>query len=204
LGPISDALDLWDYRRRVDDIYHKVRQGGAGEETWSAWVRDRDRLFATHPQSPIEDRSLFTGLPYFPYDRAWRVNARFTAVDDEAAILDHSGDGTTRFSKIGVVEFELIGNPASLEVLWLDAYGGGVFLPFRDASNGVSTYGGGRYLLDTAKGADLGHDGDSIVLDFNYAYHPSCVHSYQWSCPLAPPANTLGFAVEAGETLTPT
>lgn len=201
---MSDALDLWDYRRQVEDIYRKVRQGGAGEETWSAWVSDRNHLFATHPQSPIEDRSLFTGLPYFPHDPAWRVNARFTAVDDEAAILDHSGEGTTRFSKIGIVEFELVGNPASLEVLWLEAYGGGVFLPFRDASNGESTYGGGRYLLDTVKGADLGHDSDSIVLDFNYAYHPSCVHSYQWSCPLAPLANTLGFAVEAGERLTPT
>jgi hypothetical protein len=201
---MSDALDLWDYRRQVEDIYRKVRHGGAGEETWSAWASDRNHLFATHPQSPIEDRSLFTGLPYFPYDPAWRVSARFTAVDDEAAILDHSGDGTTRFSKIGGVEFELAGKSASLELLWLDAYGGGVFLPFRDASNGVSTYGGGRYLLDTVKGADLGHDGDSIVLDFNYAYHPSCVHSYQWSCPLAPPANTLGFAVEAGERLTPT
>jgi uncharacterized protein len=200
---VSDALDLWDYRRQVEDIYRKVRQAGAGEETWSAWASDRDHLFATHPQSPIEDRSRFTGLPYFPYDPDWRVNARFTAVDDEAAILGHSGDGTTRFSKIGVVELELMGNPASLEVLWLDAYGGGVFLPFRDASNGETTYGGGRYLLDTVKGADLGHDGDSIVLDFNYAYHPSCVHSYQWSCPLAPPANTLGFAVEAGERITP-
>jgi hypothetical protein len=188
----------------VEDIYRRVREGGAGEETWSAWAGDRNHLFATHPQSPIEDRSGFTGLPYFPYDPVWRVTARFTAVEDEAAILDHSGDGTTRFSKIGVVEFELVGNQASLELLWLDAYGGGVFLPFRDASNGVSTYGGGRYLLDTVKGADLGHDGDSIVLDFNYAYHPSCVHSYQWSCPLAPPANTLGFAVEAGERLTPT
>jgi hypothetical protein len=164
-------------------------------------VAERDDLFATHPQSPIEDRSRFSGLPYFPYDPAWRTSGRFTPSDDEFAVVDHSGDGSTRFVKIGVVEFEAAGNPARLEVLWLDSYGGGIFLPFRDATNGGPTYGGGRYLLDTVKGADLGHAGDEIVLDFNYAFHPSCVHSERWSCPLAPPANRLPFPVEAGERL---
>jgi uncharacterized protein (DUF1684 family) len=95
----------------------------------------------------------------------------------------------------------LAGRDCRLEVLWLDAYGGGIFIPFRDGSNGDATYGGGRYLLDTVKGADLGHESDRIILDFNYAYHPSCVHSYRWSCPLAPPANQLELVVEAGERL---
>jgi len=199
---MSDTLDLWDYRRRVHDIYRRVRDGGPGERSRAEWAKERDHLYATHPQSPIEDRSSFTGVPYFQYDQKWRVTGRFTAVDDEAAILEHSGEGTTRFVRIGVVVFESAGNEGSLDVLWLDAYGGGVFLPFRDATNGTSTYGGGRYLLDTVKGADLGHEDEQVVLDFNYSYHPSCVHSYRWSCPLAPPANTLGFAVEAGERLT--
>jgi hypothetical protein len=61
--------------------------------------------------------------------------------------------------------------------------------------------GGGRYLLDTAKGADLGHEGIRVVIDFNYAYHPSCVHDRRWSCPLAPPENTLPVAITAGERL---
>ncbi len=198
---MSDTLDLWDYRRRVHDIYRKAREGGPGKDAWVEWTIERDRLFATHPQSPIEDRSAFTGLPYVPYDPKWRVTGRFIPVDDETPSLDHSGKGTTRFVKVGVVDFEAVGNEGSLEVLWLDAYGGGLFLPFGDASNGESTYGGGRYLLDTVKGADLGHEEERIVLDFNYSYHPSCVHSYRWSCPLAPPANRLGFAVEAGERL---
>ena len=198
---MSDTLDLWDYRRRVDDIYRRARDGGHGAEPWSQWVADRDQLFATHPQSPIEDRSSFTGLPYFKHDPRWRVTGRFVPIENEATVLDHSGEGTTRFVKIGTVEFEVVGNAGSLEVLWLDAYGGGIFLPFRDAGNGDSTYGGGRYLLDTVKGADLGHDGEQIILDFNYAYHPSCVHSKRWSCPLGPPANRLGFVVEAGERM---
>ena len=74
-----------------------------------------------------------------------------------------------------------------------------MFLPFRDATSGNTTYGGGRYLLDTAKGADLGSAGDALVLDFNFAYHPSCVYDPKWVCPLAPLANRLAVAVEAGE-----
>ena len=200
---MSDTLDLWDYRRRVEEIYRKVREGGPGRQTWAAWTRDRDELFASHPQSPIEDRAVFAGLPYFPYDPSWRAIGQFTPVTHEATVIEDSAVGTAQFFNAGVVDFEVNGHHGSLDILWLDAYGGGIFLPFRDASNGHTTYSGGRYLLDTIKGADLGHDGDSIVLDFNYSYHPSCVHSSRWSCPSAPPANHLDFPVEAGERLLP-
>ena len=61
----------------------------------------------------------------------------------------------------------------------------------------------GRYLIDTVKGADLGHDRDEMILDFNYAYHPSCVHDRRWSCPLAPSENWLNIEVRAGERLAP-
>jgi hypothetical protein len=198
---MSATLDLWDYRRRVHDMYRRVREQGPGPESWAQWVVERDELFATHPQSPIGDRTGFEGLPYFSYDPGWSTTGRFLSAEDEIATVAHSGEGVTRFVKIGVVEFEVAGNPGRLEVLWLDAYGGGLFLPFRDAGNGAATYGGGRYLLDTVKGADLGHSDNEITLDFNFAYHPSCVHSEQWSCPLAPAANRLPFSVEAGERL---
>jgi hypothetical protein len=198
---VSEALDLWDYRRRVHDIYRLVRQGGAGRGPWADWVAARDSLFANHPQSPIEHRESFKGLAYFDHDSRWRTTGRFTPLGEQSANLDHSGEGATRFITIGVVEFALAGEECRLDLLWLDAYGGGAFLPFRDAGSGDVTYGGGRYLLDTVKGADLGHDDDRIILDFNYAYHPSCVHSYRWSCPLAPPTNHLGLVVEAGERL---
>jgi uncharacterized protein (DUF1684 family) len=82
-------------------------------------------------------------------------------------------------------------------------YAGGLFLPFRDATNGRETYGAGRYLLDAAKSADLGPGGapGSLVLDFNFAFHPSCAFDARWSCPLAPPENRLDAPVEAGERL---
>ena len=86
-----------------------------------------------------------------------------------------------------------------LELFWLEAYGGGLFLPFRDATGGSETYGGGRYLLDTIKGADLGAEEGRLVLDFNFAYNPSCAYDPKWACPLSPPANRLPVAVRAGE-----
>jgi uncharacterized protein (DUF1684 family) len=89
-----------------------------------------------------------------------------------------------------------------LTLYWIGGYGGGVFLPFKDATAGAETYGAGRYLLDTIKGADLGSadDGRTIV-DFNFAYQPSCSYSDQWICPLAPPENFLPAAIRAGERL---
>lgn len=193
------TLDLWDYRRRVADSYARVRSGGAGEDVWNQWRRDRDLLFATHPQTPVEDPTSFTSLRYYHYSPDWRTVGRFIPADGEPRTIGHSGDGTTGFVFVGTVSFDVAGHIASLDVLWLDAYGGGIFVPFGDATNGHETYGGGRYLLDTAKGADLGHEDDLMVLDFNYAYHPSCVYSDRWSCPLTPPGNRLAFRVTAGE-----
>ena len=94
----------------------------------------------------------------------------------------------------------LAGQEVSLAVFWLTAYGGGVFVPFRDATAGATTYGAGRYLLDTVKGADLGAGPHGVlVLDFNYAYNPSCSYDPRWSCPLAPLESRIEIPIEAGE-----
>ena len=197
---MPEHLDLLDYRRRVAALYAEAR--GTNESAASdRWRSARDQLFATHPQSAVEDRASFTGLSYFPYDKGWRTVGTFRPDTPEKVSVPHSSAEATEFTRIGKVEFSVEANSAELEVLWLSAYGGGLFLPFRDQTNGATTYGGGRYLLDTVKGADLGHQGDQIVLDFNYAYHPSCVQSPRWSCPLAPPANNLSFEITAGERL---
>ncbi|CAN5803965.1 DUF1684 domain-containing protein [soil metagenome] len=198
---MSKYLDLVDYRNQVAELYGEVRRSDPTQTTWDTWRRSRDLLFAPHPQSPIEDREAFTALPFFSYDPGWRTEGVFRP--DQGAELEvaNSGSETTRFARVGEVEFDLWGDTHSLGVLWLDAYGGGMFIPFRDQTNGGPTYGGGRYIIDTVKGADLGRTTTGIVLDFNYAYHPSCVHSPRWSCPLAPPVNTLDVEVTAGERL---
>ena len=89
--------------------------------------------------------------------------------------------------------------PAHLNLYWIEGYGGGLFLPFRDATNGRVSYGGGRYLYDTIKGADLGAGSESVLLDFNFAYNPSCAYNDRWVCPLSPPENWLPQAIRAGE-----
>ena len=195
------ALALWDYRRRVAAIYQEVRNRDNPEEAWQRWKEDRDELFATHPQSPVpaEARPAFEGLDYFPYDPSWRLFGDIVPGSPASIDLAHNDRGTTRFRSFGTGLFERGATRLDITLYWLADYAGGVFLPFRDATSGDTTYRGGRYLLDTAKGADLGHQDSKVILDFNFAYHPSCVHDPRWSCPLAPPGNVLAVPIEAGE-----
>ena len=202
----GSLLELWDYRRRVADMYQRVRVSSDPRVAWNGWRADRDQLFRTHPQSPYPpgDRGTRVDLAYFDYDPAWRLEAQVVPVEGGLVDVAHSGDGSTRFVPFGRVELATPGGDISLTLLWLEGYGGGVFLPFRDGTSADTTYGGGRYLLDTAKGADLGWSGDGrVILDFNFSYHPSCVHDPRWSCPLAPPGNRLDIAIHAGERLHP-
>lgn len=194
-------LDLLDYRRRVNEMYGEVRSRRERDPQGAhrLWRERRNELFRSHPQSalPVAERAAFRGLPYHDYDPAFVFPATVRPLPHESFDVDTSTGGVIKFVRFGAVELPIGG----LEVLWLDEYSGGVFLPFRDATSGKTTYGGGRYLLDTAKGADLGSRGDALVLDFNFAYHPSCVYDPKWVCPLAPLANRLAVAVAAGERL---
>jgi uncharacterized protein len=128
-----------------------------------------------------------------------RVLATVEPAEPSAIEIPVSRGETHRFTRFGHVRFELYGEPRSLGIYWLEGYGGGAYLPFADATSGDTTYGAGRYLLDTVKGADLGAEGDRLVLDFNFAYNPSCAYDPRWACPLAPLENRLPVAVRAGE-----
>jgi uncharacterized protein (DUF1684 family) len=210
------AIAVADWRRRVFGIYAEVRilaQTDAAK-AHEFWRGARDELFREHPQTPLlpEIRSGFTRLPVAPYDPAWRFE-----LEVEAAPPTPTGE-TAHFDfetgTDGVVPFELIGrvtvpdgtngNSATLDVWRLRSYGGGIFIPLRDSLAGAAlggTYGGGRYLLDTVKGAHLGEGStpESLVLDFNFAYNPSCAYDPAWACPLAPLGNRLPFPVPVGE-----
>lgn len=159
----------------------------------------RNTLFKTHSQSPLdpETRAAFQELPCWPYDPALAFSVRVDVVGPQERLSVPSSTG----QEMPLVRFGRVILPlGTLDVYWIDVYGGGVFLPFRDATSGQQSYGGGRYLLDTAKSADLGSAASGeLVLDFNFAYHPSCFYDPRWSCPLAPPQNMLGVPVRAGE-----
>lgn len=197
------ALQLADYRRRVAEMYARVREAGCSEASWRDWRLQRDELFRTHPMSPIPEsaRAEFAGLTYFHYDSYYRTEARIEPLEESAQHIRHSGDGSTAFVQVGTIALSGLGIDDTLTLFWLDAYGGGLFLPFADSTSGSATYGGGRYLLDTVKGADLGSSNGRLLLDFNFSYHPSCVYSDEWSCPLAPVSNRLRIDIGAGESL---
>lgn len=198
----SITLDLWDYRRSMSDLYGQVRQMEpvAG---WSHWAATRDELFRTHSQSPLpaSNRATFPGLDYWQYDPDLRITATVEPVPATEIHVSHSGAGSTPARTFGRARFRLGSFNGALTLYWLEDYGGGVFVPFGDETNGTETYGGGRYLLDTAKGADLGHARRSVTLDFNFSYHPSCVYDSRWSCPLSPTGNRLSIPIRAGERL---
>lgn len=167
------------------------------------WRRERDRLFREHPQSPLPEdaRPRFAGLEYFEHDAAARVLAEVTDAPPERFEIPTSGTTPMVFDRIATARFEYGGNALSLDVYWLDVYGGGMFVPFRDLTSGTETYGAGRYLIDSIKGADLGTLEGGIVLDFNFAYNPSCSYDPRWVCPLAPPDNALAIEIRAGERI---
>jgi uncharacterized protein (DUF1684 family) len=204
MGGMDGTLDLDDWRRRVALLY--LTGPTEGEAGVAAFRRGRDELFRDHPQSALDQgqRARFTGLAWFPYDPGARVMAELRPPEDDGQLAVDTGgeDGTVRYRRVG----RLVTPFGDLTLLWTLGYGGGLFLPFRDATAGDETYGAGRYLTDTIKGTwgrGLVHEGGRVVLDFNYAYNPSCAYNARWACPLAPPENHLGAPVRAGELAYP-
>ncbi|HKV44439.1 MAG TPA: DUF1684 domain-containing protein [bacterium] len=197
----AERLQLLDWRRQVFELYQHVRGLPDPAAAWGTWRAARDRLFGGHPMSPIPEarRGGFTGLPYFDYDPTARVFGEIVDTAQIPCTVPTSGEDSYRFTRMAIARFELRGSRCELELYWLEGYAGGVFLPFRDVTSGAEAYGAGRYLLDTVKGADLGTEGGRLILDFNFAYNPSCVYDPKWVCPLAPPPNRLSVPVRAGE-----
>lgn len=196
------TLTLLDWRRRVAGLWTAARSAADPEAGWRTWRDGRDELFAAHPDSPLDEaaRAAFTGLPYARYDPALRFEARLEPAAPQRLDVPTAADGVVALDRIGAVA---LGELGRIDVWWIGGYGGGVFLPLKDGTAGRTTYGGGRYLLDTIKGADLGGDGERLVADLNFAYHPSCTYDPRWSCPLAPEGNRLTAPVAAGEQLPP-
>ena len=210
----TSRLELADWRRRVAELYADVRHAAIVDPAiaHALWIEVRERLFRTHPQSPVpvERRAAFRAL-HWPYDPTLRFEV---AVEPEPApspgapevppiALPNSGADVLAFDRIGSVAIPFPAGERRLSLFWMAGYAGGLFLAFRDATNGAETYGAGRYLLDAAKSADLGGDPElgTVVLDFNFAYQPSCAFDPRWACPLAPPENRLDLAIRAGERI---
>ena len=194
-------MTLLDWRRRIFELYSEIRASPEPQWAWRRWREVRHEMFATHSQSPLPlgNREGFAGLDYYDYDPAFRVLADYREAASEHYDIATNGTEPMRFARRGIANFQLQGQFVTLELYWLETYGGGLFLPFKDTTSANTTYGAGRYLLDTVKGADLGTLYDKLVLDFNFAYNPSCSYDDRWVCPLATPANRVDLTIEAGE-----
>jgi len=196
------AFEVADWRRRVFALYAEVRASAEVELAHELWRRGRDELFAQHPSTPLlpADRAGFTGLPVEPYDPAWRFTVEVQEAEPKRMDVETGTDGIVPFERIGIAAVPGVG---ALDVWKLGSYGGGIFVPIKDALARVpgGTYGGGRYLIDTIKGADLGQGAGatSLVLDFNFAYNPSCAYDPEWACPLAQAGNTVDVEIPVGE-----
>lgn len=190
-----------DWKEKVFSLYQMVRCSAKPQEAWTAWRAGRDSLFRSHPQSPLPApmRAAHLTLGYYPYDPIARTLADVIDVEPVAHEIAGSDGVSSPWSHFANARFTLYGQSCELKVYWLAGYGGGLFLPFRDQTNGAETYAGGRYLLDTVKGAELGMDRGRLILDFNFSYNPSCAYDAAWSCPLAPVENQLPLALHAGE-----
>jgi uncharacterized protein (DUF1684 family) len=200
--PLS-YLQLADYRRQVFEMYARVRRShGNPEAGWQRFRADQDNLFKTHPQTALtpEQVEVFSPLRYYPYDPAYRFTLPIEPLRIKDAIqINLQEDGPTRLLPFGRISCRITGQDVSLTLFWIIGYGGGIFLPFQDLTSFNEAYAGGRYLLDTTKGADLGWEADRLVIDFNFAYNPSCAYSARWHCPLPPPDNQLPVPIRAGE-----
>ena len=190
---------ILDWRRQVADIYAEVRATTDPVAAHARWADRRAALLATHPATPVPEahRESFTPV-VASYDPAWRFEVAVEPAEPERREVPTATDGVVPFERIGRVA---LGDVGSLDVWWLDSYGGGVFVPLKDPAS--DSYGGGRYLLDTVKGADLGGGTDALVIDLNFAFQPSCAYSSDWVCPLPGPGNRLDIPVEVGERHVP-
>ena len=220
--PTATWLDLYDWRQRVARMY-QAREAGwrSGEDDAAILARfrnARDTLFARHPQSPLntEAQRSFSGLQYFPHNPALKLEATLEPDSSGESIAFDNGSEAMLLHPAARLRFSVESVAAQLTVYWVAAYGGGLLLPFRDTTCPNESYGGGRYLFDTVKGSDFlrldadatapldavtqpGYTGGRVIVDFNYAYNPSCAYDIRWVCPLAPRENWLPLPIRAGE-----
>lgn len=190
------SLELLAWRREVARLYAAYRTADDPQSGWRAWREGRDALFRTSTESPLREVPA-GGLPYAPYDPAYRFVVPLRPAPAARLEVPTGTDGVVPFERVGRVELPGVGG---LDVWWLASYGGGLFLPLRDSTCGRTAYGGGRYVLDTVKGADHGSAPDGrLVVDLNLAYAPSCAYDPAWACPLPPAGNTVDVPVPVGE-----
>lgn len=166
-----------------------------------AYQMEQNHEFADSLKSPLkeEDRKVFSHLNFFPINSAYRIEAKFVRTKGEKPFkMATTTKREPMYVKYGEAHFQIEGKDQvlviykSLRLAKVDAYKDYLFLPFKDHSNGIESYGGGRFI-------DLKiPQGDTIIIDFNRAYNPYCAYNSRYSCPIPPEENALEVAIPAG------
>jgi uncharacterized protein (DUF1684 family) len=162
---------------------------------------DLNKSFTDPEKSPLskEKMEVFKGLPFFPIDEKYSVRAKFERLPPSKPLRLHTSDNRLRaYDRYAKATFMIEGKEYTLTLYQntiakkKEEYQNDLFLPFTDETNGTESYGGGRYIsLEIT-------EGDTIVIDFNKAYNPSCAYSDSYSCPIPPKENDLPVAIRAG------
>ena len=152
-------------------------------------------------QSPLKDkdRKQFEGLDFFKFDSLYVVEASFKRTPNEKPFkMKTTTSRRPIYVKYGELSFNLKGESFTLniyqnqELITKEGYEDYLFLPFLDETNGLESYGGGRYVDARIP------EGETMIIDFNQAYNPYCAYNDKYSCPLVPRKNYLKTRIEAG------
>jgi len=180
-------------------VLFNCKEGKRFSTTESEFQTSLNALFKDASKSPLkpEDIKTFKGLSFFPVDSSFVVVSKLKRTN--TSDFFEMKTSTSRLSKervFGILSFTIKGLNYNLKVYQSESSvlesSDYLFLPYLDATNGITTYGGGRYL-------DLKiPEGDSILLDFNKSYNPYCVYNERYSCPIVPKENHLPIKVDAG------
>lgn len=161
-----------------------------------AWRKARNENFKIGADSPIPDslKAQFDSLSWFAVKPELLITARFEENPEFQRIkMPRSKAEPETYIIAGWAHFKVGGIPCKLTCYQPNPKDSKtLFIPFRDLTSGVATYGGGRYI-------DTRRANSRIPLDFNRAYNPYCVYNYDFACPVPPEENRLPVAIEAGE-----
>lgn len=157
--------------------------------------------YFTQEKSPLKEEELavFKGLHFYDYNEDFVVTAVLERLENEKAFQMPTSSGRTQnYIRYGILKFSINDRNFQLEVyqnlslIKREGFQKHLFLPFIDLTSGNETYGAGRYLDVEIP------DGNTIVLNFNKAYHPYCAYTTGYSCPITPDVNFLNVIVNAG------
>lgn len=176
-------------------------QGQLYADSIAAFRRNYVKELLEDKRAPVKPKD--TGkLSFFPADDKYRVwaDVRETPGSTPFMMPTHSGK-MKPYRVYAILTFSINGAMHGLRVyqaidLMKDGkYKDYLFLPFKDQTNYVTTYGGGRYIDLSV--SDI-HE-HKVLLDFNKAHNPYCAYAEGFNCPIPPRENLLPIEIPAGE-----